>query len=161
MWKPMYRWYCLLKISQKDVLSSDILSLRTFFPPDIFPAGRFVCWTFCPSGCFVPPDVLSLRTFCTAGRFVPTDVLSPDVLSLRTFCLRSFCPQRRFVSGHFVWTPLIHVKRINIELSRLLRCWWIREYKKSSKNFYVCLYVHVWYMQKNRTKYIMQVYPQQ
>ncbi len=68
--------------------------------------------TFCPSGRFVPPDVLFLRMFCPYGRFVsmdvlslrafcPTDfmspavlspdVLSPDVLSLQTFCLRTFC----------------------------------------------------------------------
>jgi hypothetical protein len=58
---------------------------------------------FCPSGRFVPMDVLS------AGHFVP-----PDVLSLRTFCpYRCFVPQAlwnvsgcyvggRFVSGRFV-----------------------------------------------------------
>jgi hypothetical protein len=56
----------------------------------------FCIRTFCPSGRFVPPDILS------PGRFVPPafyptdvmslavmspDVLSPDVLSCRTICL--------------------------------------------------------------------------
>jgi hypothetical protein len=55
---------------------------------------------------FVPMDILSLRTFCPSGQFIPPDVLypdvlslvvmypgvlSPDVLSLQTFCLWAFC----------------------------------------------------------------------
>ncbi len=85
-------------VSQIDVLSPDVLSLRTFCPH-----GSFVCWPFCPtdvmslavmspdilslrmfylSGCFISPDVLSLWTFCLSGRFV-----SPYVSSLRTFRL--------------------------------------------------------------------------
>jgi hypothetical protein len=78
-------------ISQKDVLSPDVLSLRTFCP-----AGRFVSTdvlslrTFCLYGGFVPTDVLSHGRYVSgcfvsgrfvSGRFVPTDVLSPDVLS--------------------------------------------------------------------------------
>jgi hypothetical protein len=57
------------------------------------PKRMFCLQTFCPSGHFVPPDVLSLRTFC-----------------LRTFCLRMFCPYGRFVSGRFVWAPFKQLK---------------------------------------------------
>jgi hypothetical protein len=75
----------VLKISQKKLLSRDISSQK----PLIFR-------TFGPSGHFVLPDVLSLRTFFStdvmspadmsadvffSGRFDPPDVLSPDVLS--------------------------------------------------------------------------------
>ncbi len=73
-------------ICKKDVLSPDVLSLRTFCP-----AGRFVSTdvlslqTFCLYGGFVPTDVLSHGRYVSgcfvSGCFVPTDVLSPDVLS--------------------------------------------------------------------------------
>jgi hypothetical protein len=94
-------------MTQTDVLSTDVLSPRTFCPHGRFvrrtycptdllsprtfcPHGRFVRRTFCPHGCFVR------RTFCLYGRFVPTDVLSsrtfcPQTFCLRTFCLRTFC----------------------------------------------------------------------
>jgi hypothetical protein len=55
-------------------MTQPMLCLRTFCPygrfvsghfvptdvlsPDVLTHGRFVCWTFCPSGCFVPPDAL-------------------------------------------------------------------------------------------------------
>ncbi len=83
--------YCLLKISQKDVLSAgcfippDILSPQTFSPPDVLSLQ-----TLCPHGCFVPPDVVSHGRYVSgcyvagrfvSGRFVPPDVLSLDVLS--------------------------------------------------------------------------------
>jgi hypothetical protein len=78
----------LVNMTQTDVLSTDVLSPRTFCPH-----GRFVRRTFCPTDVlsprtFCPTDVLSLRMFCRYGRFVPT-----DVLSLRTFCPRTFCPR--------------------------------------------------------------------
>ncbi len=42
----------ILQISQKDVLSPDVLSLWTFCPH-----GRYVCRMFCPAGRFVPTDI--------------------------------------------------------------------------------------------------------
>jgi hypothetical protein len=71
----------LINMTQTDVLSTDVLSPRTFCPH-----RRFVRRTFCPTDLlsprtFCPTDVLSLRTFCPHGRFVATDVLSTDVLS--------------------------------------------------------------------------------
>jgi hypothetical protein len=86
-------------MTQTDILSTDVLSPRTFCPH-----GRFVRRTFCP------PDVLS------DGRSVPTDVLSDgcfvatDVLSPRTFCpyghfVHGRFVSGRFVSGRFVWAP--------------------------------------------------------
>ena len=62
-----------------------------FFPWDVLSLGRFVTGTFCPSGRFVPCDVLSLRTFCPLGRFVPGTFCAlgrfvpRDVLSLERF----------------------------------------------------------------------------
>ncbi len=47
--------------------------------PDVLSLGTFVSQTFFPSGCFVLPDVLFLRTFC------------PWLLHLWTFCLWTFC----------------------------------------------------------------------
>jgi hypothetical protein len=98
--------YFILQMSQKDFLSPEVLSLRTFCP-----ARHFVHRTFCPAGCFVPPDVLSRRMFCPAGRFVPPDVLSrrtfcpyghsvprmSRLLCRQMFCLWTFCPYERFV----------------------------------------------------------------
>jgi hypothetical protein len=68
-------------MTQTDVLSTDVLSPRTFCPH-----GRFVRRMLCPPDVlsprtFCPTDVLSLWTFCPHRRFVPTDVLSTDVLS--------------------------------------------------------------------------------
>jgi hypothetical protein len=76
---------------------------------------------FCPSGCFVPPDVLSLRMFFPSGCFLPTDVFSQGCyvsgrFVSRTFCLSgsfvpadvlflslwAFFPSGRFVAGHYV-----------------------------------------------------------
>jgi hypothetical protein len=75
-------------ISQKDVLSPDVLSLRTF----------------CPAGCFVSTDVLSLRTFCLYGHFVPMDVLSHGCYVSGCFVSGCFV-SGRFISGRFVWAP--------------------------------------------------------
>ncbi len=92
LWRKNVNSLCgsLYIISQKDVFSPDVLSLRTFCPH-----GRLVCRTFCPYGCFVSTDVLFPQTFCPSDVMSPAvlspDVLSPDVLSLRTFCLRTFC----------------------------------------------------------------------
>jgi hypothetical protein len=91
----------LVNMTQEDVLSMEVLSPQTFCPhgcfvrrtfclPDVLSAGHFVHWTFCPYGrfvrrmfclygCFVPKDILSLRTFC------------PRTFCLQTFCLRTFC----------------------------------------------------------------------
>jgi hypothetical protein len=93
----MYRWYYLLKISQKDVLSPDVLSLRTF----------------CPAGRFIPPDVLSHGTFCPSGHFVPrtlclSDLMSPAVMSPDVLS-PDVCPSGHFVSRRFVWAPYKHV----------------------------------------------------
>jgi hypothetical protein len=79
----------LVKMTQTNILSTDVLSPRTFCPH-----GCFVCRTFCPT------DLLSPRTF-----FVATDVLSP-----RTFCPHGPFVHGRFVSGRFVsrrfvWAP--------------------------------------------------------
>ncbi len=97
--------YCILKISQKDVLFSDVLSL----------------WTFCPSGRFVSTDVSSLRTFRPSGRFVSPVVFvpqsqslavfspavwSPDFYTLRTFCFLTYC------LGTKILTPNKHVNHI-------------------------------------------------
>jgi hypothetical protein len=102
------------KNSQKDVLTMDVLSLRTFLlsiSQDVLslqtfcPHRSFVCRMFCPNWCFVSTNVLSLRTFCPMDVMSPAvlspdvlspdvlslDVLSPDVLSLWTFCLQTFC----------------------------------------------------------------------
>ncbi len=58
----------------------DILSPRTFGLPDVLSRQ-----TFCPSGHFVPPDVMSHGCHVSGryvfGRFVPPDIMSPDVLS--------------------------------------------------------------------------------
>jgi hypothetical protein len=63
-------------MTQTDVLSTDVLSPRTFCPH-----GCFVRRTFCLM------DVLSPRTFCL------TDVLSLWMFCPRTFCPRTFCPR--------------------------------------------------------------------
>jgi hypothetical protein len=76
-----------LNISQKDVLSPDVLSLRMFAPH-----GCFVCRTYRPAGGFVPPDFLSR---------VP-----PDVLSHGRYVSGCYVTGR-FVSGRFVWAPFI------------------------------------------------------
>jgi hypothetical protein len=73
----------VLKISQKDFLSPNVLYLRTFCL-----RGRLVFRTFClrgvwSSGRFVSLDVLSFRAFSPYGRFDPR-IMSPDVF-LRTF----------------------------------------------------------------------------
>jgi hypothetical protein len=80
--------YCILKISKKDVLSLDLLSLwtfclhvwssRCFVPSHVFPSGCFVPLSFCLT------DVMSLA-------IMSLDILSLDVYSLWTFCLRTFC----------------------------------------------------------------------
>ncbi len=65
---------------------------------------------FCPSGCFVPPDVFSPRTFCPSGRLVHGYYVSGRYVSGRFF-LQTFCPSGRLISGFFVWAPvgkLIH-----------------------------------------------------
>jgi hypothetical protein len=77
----------------------------------------FCLRTFCPSGCFLPTNVLSAgcfvllevlsrHTFCPARHFVPR-TLCLWLLCRRTFCLRTFCPVGCFVSGRFVWAPFI------------------------------------------------------
>jgi hypothetical protein len=81
----MYRCYCLLKISQKDVLSLDVLSPRTFCLPDVLSCRRF-----CPHGHFVPTDILPHGRYIS-GCLCRRMFLSPDVLSLRMLCLRTFC----------------------------------------------------------------------
>jgi hypothetical protein len=75
-------------------MSLDVLSRRTFCPPDVLSAGRLVRRTICPpdilsAGCLVSPSVLSLRMFCPYGRFVHGRFVSG-----------------RFASGHFVWAPM-------------------------------------------------------
>jgi hypothetical protein len=60
-----------------------MLCLRMFCPH-----GCLVCRKFLHSGCFVP------LTFCPSGRFVPVSYVSG-----------------RYVSGHFVWTPLASTQR--------------------------------------------------
>jgi hypothetical protein len=90
------------------------------------PSAHFcICMSpaFSPSGCFVPPDILSSQTFCFS------DVLSSGRLVLRmlclwllyhqTFCLRMFCPARRYVSGRFVWTPCSVLCNIYVILTTL------------------------------------------
>ncbi len=57
---------------------------------------------FSPSGCFVhrmfcPKDLLSLRMFCLRFFFVYSK------FCLKLFCLRTFCPQRCYVLGCFVY----------------------------------------------------------
>jgi hypothetical protein len=84
-------------MSQKDVLSLDVLSLRTF----------------CPAGRFVPTDFSSLRTFCPYGCFVPW-MLGLRVFCLRMFCLWMFCPYGCFVSRRFVWAPLSGSKGVSL-----------------------------------------------
>ncbi len=80
----------LLKISPETVvLSLDVLSLQTFCLD-----GCLVFRTFCPTGRFVPPDVLSQYVMSTdfmSLAVMSLDVLSPDLLSLWTLCLRMFC----------------------------------------------------------------------
>ncbi len=94
----------LLNMIQTDILSPDVLSTRTFCPHGCFFSRMLCRRTFRPSGRFVRPDVLSVRTFflpdvLSAGRFVSPDILSagrlvpPDVLSRRTFCPWTFCLQ--------------------------------------------------------------------
>ncbi len=68
----------------------EVFSLWTFCPH-----RRLVFRTFYPFGCFVLPDILSLRTFCPTDimslAIISPDVFSSDILSLRTFYLRMFC----------------------------------------------------------------------
>ncbi len=71
----------------------------------------FCLRTFCPSGHFVPTEVLSAGHF-VSGCYVARHFISPDVLSLSTFCLsvrfvspyvlslRTFCLSVRFVSPY-------------------------------------------------------------
>ncbi len=105
----------LANMTQTDVLSTDVLSSRTFCPPDILSNGYFVQRTFCPHGRFVR------LTFCRYGRFVPTDVLSlrtfcPRTFCLRTFCLRTFClgtnpPTWMWAKNAAAVTDVIHIKQ--------------------------------------------------
>ncbi len=75
-------------MTQTDVLSTDVLSPRTFCPPDVLSDGPFVPTDVLSNGRFVATDVLSPRTFCPYGRFVHGRFVSG-----------------RFVSGRFVWAP--------------------------------------------------------
>jgi hypothetical protein len=78
-------------ITQTDVMSLDVLSLRTFcrhrhFVPQMLCPGMFCpSRMFCPTGCFVPPDI------CPSGRFVLVHYDSG-----------------RHVSGRFVWAVGTH-----------------------------------------------------
>jgi hypothetical protein len=81
-------------MTQKEVLSLDVLSLRTFCP-----FGRFVPTDVLSNGLFVRTDVLSHRTFCYP------DVLSLYTLCLRTLCLRTLC-LRTFCLGTIILAKL-------------------------------------------------------
>jgi hypothetical protein len=86
-------------ISQKDVLSPDVLSLRTF----------------CPARRFVSTDILSLRTFCLFGRFVSMDVSSHG--RYVSGCFVSGC----FVSGCFVPTDVLSPDVLSGHLVYIMR----------------------------------------
>ncbi len=90
-----------MKISQRDVLSPDVLSLRTFSPH-----GHFVCWMFCPARRFVPLDVLSLRTFC------PMDIMS-----------HGSYVSGRYVAGRFVPCVTSRISRSSLSACFLHCCW--------------------------------------
>jgi hypothetical protein len=94
----LLRYTTYISYCQKDVLSPDVLSLRTF----------------CPAGCFVR------RTFCPAGRFVPPDVLSHGRYVSGCFVSRRFVSGRfvsgRFVSVRFVWAPCCLMLRTMVQI---------------------------------------------
>ncbi len=65
------------------------------------PKGCFVCWRYVPPDIlfhrtFCLPDILSLPMFCPSGGFVPTDVLSHGPYVSGCYVAG------RFISGRFV-----------------------------------------------------------
>jgi hypothetical protein len=95
-----------LKImTQTDVLSLDILSLRTFGP----------YWHFVPKdvlshGCYVSRRLVH-RMFCPSERFVPQDVLStfcPSKFCLRMLCLQSVHREHMDEMDQFASAPATH-----------------------------------------------------
>ncbi len=97
--------YCSLKISQ-----------RRFCLQTLCPAGHldssWPSWHFV-SLRLVSLDVLSLWTLCPSGHFVPLDIMSHghsvSGRLVSEFFVSCHCPLRLFVSKRLVWVPYISI----------------------------------------------------
>ncbi len=99
MFKRLFSKYILSRrdlkyMTQTDVLSPDVLSLRMFCTPGRFVRQMLCLRMFCSHRCFV------CRTFSSSECFVPPDVLSQCVMSLDVMF-------RDLLSWHFV--PVCHL----------------------------------------------------
>jgi hypothetical protein len=115
----------------------------TFFPAGCFFPGHYVPTNvlshqlfyrpmFCPSGCFVPPDVFSLGHFVPPDVF-PMDVLLPNVWSPDVLLLD-------ILSGH-------HLKNLRAILPNTIgdaSCFFGPDVLQSLQNLVHNLYKRVW-----------------